>query len=167
MSVLHGISLADPMIESDRVEGLPVDDVSGRHLGVIKRLLIERDLGRVTYAIVVHHGPMGFGTVEHEVPWSELRYDSTIAGFRTDLTRRDAAKALVGSDRLRGIAVFDSENILVGRLERLLIDKESGIIGSAEVLHHQIFGHGPKERRVPWNSLNYDARLGGYRTIQV
>ncbi|MDB5596050.1 MAG: hypothetical protein JWM36_3011 [Hyphomicrobiales bacterium] len=51
MSVLHGISLADPMIESDRVEGLRVDDVSGRHLGVVKRLLIARDLGIVTYAM--------------------------------------------------------------------------------------------------------------------
>lgn len=110
---------------------------------------------------------MGFATVEHEVPWSELRYDTTIAGFRTDLPNRNAGNALVGSDRLRGIAVFHSENILVGRLERLLIEKQSGIVKCAEVLHHQIFGRGPKERRVPWNSLNYNARLGGYRRTQV
>jgi hypothetical protein len=41
-----------PLIESDRVEGTSVYDPDGNSIGSIKRLMIEKISGRVSYAVM-------------------------------------------------------------------------------------------------------------------
>jgi sporulation protein YlmC with PRC-barrel domain len=61
-----------PLIESDRVEGTAVYDPQGKHLGSIKRLMIEKISGKVAYAVMSFGGFLGMGEDEHTIPWSKL-----------------------------------------------------------------------------------------------
>ena len=48
-----------PLIESDRVEGTTVYDPNGTSIGSIKRLMIEKISGRVSYAVMTFGGFLG------------------------------------------------------------------------------------------------------------
>ena len=75
-----------PVIESDRVEGTTVYDPSGNNIGSIKRLMIEKISGKVAYAVMSFGGFMGMGADEHTIPWNKLTYDTSLGGYRTDIT---------------------------------------------------------------------------------
>ncbi len=75
-----------PLIESDRVEGTTVYDPRGNNIGSIKRLMIEKMSGKVAYAVMSFGGFLGIGEEEHTIPWSKLNYDTSLGGYRTDIT---------------------------------------------------------------------------------
>ena len=75
-----------PLIESDRVEGTAVYDPKGNEIGSIKRLMIEKVSGRVAYAVMAFGGFLGMGEDEHTIPWNKLNYDTSLGGYRTDIT---------------------------------------------------------------------------------
>ena len=82
-----------PLIESDHVEGTTVYGSRGTNIGSIKRLMIEKISGRVAYA-VMSFGGFCSGWVEHyAVPWQKLTYDTTLGGYRTDITDDQVRKA--------------------------------------------------------------------------
>jgi hypothetical protein len=59
----------------------------------IKRLMIEKLSGQVAYAIMSFGGFMGMGSEKHTIPWRKLNYDTSLGGYRTDITEsqlRDA-----------------------------------------------------------------------------
>jgi len=84
-----------PMIESDRVEGTAVFDRNGRHIGTIKRLMIDKASGRVGYAVMTFGGFLGIGEHEHSIPWNKLEYDTQLGGYRTDITEEQLRGAPV------------------------------------------------------------------------
>lgn len=84
---------ARPLIASDRVEGTAVYDRAGRNLGTIRRLMIGKLDGQVAYAVVSFGGLFGPGADSHIVPWSKLRYDTRLGGYRTDLTEAELSAA--------------------------------------------------------------------------
>ena len=75
-----------PLIESDRVEGTSVYDTKGDSIGSIKRLMIEKLSGKVAYAVMSFGGFLGMGEDEHTIPWSKLDYDTSLGGYRTDIS---------------------------------------------------------------------------------
>src|SRR6188472_426930 len=77
-----------PLIESDRVEGTTVYDPQGNNIGSIKRLMIEKISGRVAYAVMSFGGFLGIGAEEHSIPWNKLTYDTSLGGYRTDITEQ-------------------------------------------------------------------------------
>jgi PRC-barrel domain len=85
-----------PLIESDRVEGTTVYDPRGNKIGSIKRLMIEKIGGRVAYAVMSFGGFLGMGEDEHTIPWNKLTYDTSLGGYRTDITE----------EQLRGAPTF-------------------------------------------------------------
>ena len=85
-----------PLIESDRVEGTSVYDPKGNSIGSIKRLMIEKLSGKVAYAVMSFGGFLGMGEDEHAVPWNKLTYDTSLGGYRTDITE----------EQLRGAPTF-------------------------------------------------------------
>ena len=88
-----------PLIESDRVEGTTVYDSAGNNIGSIKRLMIEKISGRVAYAVMSFGGFLGIGAEEHAVPWNKLTYDTSLGGYRTDITE----------EQLRGAPAFSRD----------------------------------------------------------
>jgi hypothetical protein len=95
----QGVMTGKPLIESDRVEGTTVYDPQGNSIGSIKRLMIEKLTGRVAYAVMSFGGFLGMGEEEHAVPWSKLTYDTSLGGYRTDITE----------DQLRGAPAFSRD----------------------------------------------------------
>jgi len=77
-----------PLIESDRVEGTTVYDPNGNSIGSIKRLMIEKISGQVSYAVMTFGGFLGIGEEEHAIPWSALTYDTNLGGYRTAITEQ-------------------------------------------------------------------------------
>ena len=75
-----------PLIESDRVEGTNVLDHQGRNVGQIKRLMIDKLSGKVSYAVMTFGGFLGLGAQEHPIPWNKLTYDPQMGGFLTDIS---------------------------------------------------------------------------------
>lgn len=81
------------LISSNRVQGTEVYGASGEHVGEIDHLMIERVSGRVAYAVMSFGGFLGMGKDFHPVPWNALKYDTTLDGYRTDITREQVEGA--------------------------------------------------------------------------
>lgn len=88
-----GVMTGDPLIASDRVEGTSVYGSDGNHIGSIKRLMIEKLSGKVTYAVMSFGGFLGLGEEEHTIPWNKLEYDTELGGYRTDITENQLRDA--------------------------------------------------------------------------
>lgn len=80
-------------IDSDRVEGTAVYTIDGKHIGAIKRLVIERQSGKVAYVVMSFGGFLDFGHETYTVPWAKLSYDVGLGGYRTDITERELRDA--------------------------------------------------------------------------
>ncbi len=81
------------LIASDRVEGTAVYDPSGNRIGTIQRVMIEKISGRVAYAVMSFGGFLGLGQEEHAIPWRKLDYDTSLEGYRTDITEEQLRNA--------------------------------------------------------------------------
>jgi hypothetical protein len=80
-------STNNTLIGSDRVEGTKVFDPAGKHIGAIKRLVIDKVSGRVAYAVASFGGFLGMGSQEYAIPWNKLTYDTGKHGYVTDITK--------------------------------------------------------------------------------
>ena len=74
------------LISSEDVNGTEVYDLKGSRIGAIDHLMIDKLSGRVTYAVMSFGGFLGMGEDEHTIPWSKLTYDTSLGGYRTDIT---------------------------------------------------------------------------------
>jgi hypothetical protein len=74
------------LIDSKRVEGTHVFDMSGKHVGAIKRLVLDKISGRVVYTVASFGGFLGMGTEEYTIPWNALTYDTRYGGYTTAIT---------------------------------------------------------------------------------
>jgi hypothetical protein len=71
---------------------------------------------------------------------------------------------LIGSDKVEGTAVYGAGDTKIGTIERVMIDKVSGKVSYAVLGFGGIWGLGNDHYPLPWQSLKYDTRLGGYVT---
>jgi hypothetical protein len=71
---------------------------------------------------------------------------------------------LIGSDKVEGTAVFGADGQKIGSIERVMIDKFSGKVSYAVLSFGGFLGIGDDHYPLPWQSLKYDTRLGGYVT---
>ncbi len=71
---------------------------------------------------------------------------------------------LIGSDKVEGTAVYGADSNKIGSIERVMIDKASGKVSYAVLGFGGFLGLGNDHYPLPWQSLKYDTRLGGYVT---
>ena len=69
---------------------------------------------------------------------------------------------LIGSDKVEGTAVYGADDSKIGSIERVMIDKVSGKVSYAVLGFGGFLGLGNDHYPLPWQSLKYDTRLGGY-----
>lgn len=81
------------LVASDRVSGADVFGADGEKLGSIVRFYIEKKTGRVVYALMSFGGFLGVGEDHYPLPWSKLTYDTSLGGYRVDVTRKDLENA--------------------------------------------------------------------------
>ena len=105
---------AHPLVESDHVEGTAVYDASGKRIGTIKRLVIEKVSGHVVYAVTAFGGLLGLGEETHTIPWEQLHYDKDLGGY----------KASVSETQLRNAPEFSRQDksLLSGHEREALIN---------------------------------------------
>ena len=90
------------LISADRVEGTEVFNAAGEHLGEVQDVIIDKQTGKVAYAIMAFGGFLGIGEKYHPLPWSMLKYDSGKRGFVVPLDEATLAKApAYGADEFR------------------------------------------------------------------
>jgi hypothetical protein len=82
---------------------------------------------------------------------------------RDELDKREIGN-LIGSDMVEGTAVYGVDDSKIGSIERVMIDKISGRVSYAVLGFGGFLGLGNDHYPLPWQSLKYDTRLGGYRT---
>lgn len=80
---------ATPLIESDRVEGMPVHSGEGTQIGTIRRLIIDRASGRVVYVVIAFNPSLGLEDVPYVIPWARLSYDGDHGWYRSDITETE------------------------------------------------------------------------------
>lgn len=81
------------LILGSRVDGTPVYNRAGETIGHIDDLSIERDTGRVVYAIMSFGGFLGIGEKFHPIPWPLLEYDVERGGYVVPLDKAELNKA--------------------------------------------------------------------------
>ncbi|MBB4254305.1 PRC-barrel domain-containing protein [Rhizobium sp. BK008] len=85
----------------------------------------------------------------------------------TDATRRDpnveGTHAMIASDRVEGTRVYGSDGRHIGSIERLIIGKLDGRVAYAVLSFGGFLGIGHDHYPLPWEKLNYDTQLDGYR----
>lgn len=81
------------LVSSSDVNGTEVYSRNGDHIGTIDHLMIDKQSGRVGYAVMTFGGFLGLGEDAYHVPWSALSYDTGLNGFVTDITREQVEGA--------------------------------------------------------------------------
>jgi hypothetical protein len=85
------------LIGSDKVEGTPVYGADDRHIGTVQRIMVDKISGKVAYAVVSFGGFLGIGEDYYPLPWTQLKYDPSIGGYRLGVTE----------DQLKGAPKYD------------------------------------------------------------
>lgn len=86
------------LVSSEDVEGTNVYDMQGSKIGDIDHLMIDKPSGRVSYAVMSFGGFLGLGHSHYPVPWSALKYDTTLDGYVTGITEAQLQNAPSFSD---------------------------------------------------------------------
>ena len=73
------------LIASGKVEGTAVYDGTGRHLGAIHTVMLDKVSGQVAYAVLAFGGFLGLGETHHPLPWNALAYSVELGGYVVDI----------------------------------------------------------------------------------
>ncbi len=85
------------LIGSDKVEGTAVYGSDERKIGSVQRVIIDKISGKVAYAVVSFGGFLGMGEDYYPMPWTNLKYDTRLDGYRVGVTE----------DQLKGAPKFN------------------------------------------------------------
>jgi sporulation protein YlmC with PRC-barrel domain len=88
------------LIGSDKVEGTTVYGADAIKIGSIKRVMIDKTSGRVSYAVLSFGGFMGIGDEYYPLPWQSLKYDTSLGGYVAGITE----------DQLQGAPKYANES---------------------------------------------------------
>jgi hypothetical protein len=81
------------LIGSDKVDGTAVYGSDQKRIGSIQRIMIDKISGKVAYAVMSFGGFLGIGEDYYPVPWSTLKYDTSLEGYRVDFTNDQLTRA--------------------------------------------------------------------------
>ena len=75
------------LISAAKVGGTPVYNRHAERLGTVEDVMLDKQSGRVAYAVMSFGGFLGIGERYHPLPWAMLHYDIDLGGYRVDLDR--------------------------------------------------------------------------------
>jgi sporulation protein YlmC with PRC-barrel domain len=81
------------LIGSDKVDGTSVYGADGKKIGAVERVMIDKISGKVAFAVLSFGGFLGMGEDFYPLPWSSLKYDTGLGGYRANLTKEQLDKA--------------------------------------------------------------------------
>jgi hypothetical protein len=74
------------LIGSDKVEGTKVYRSNGDKVGQVERIMIDKQSGKVAYAVMSFGGFMGMGHDHYPLPWSMLTYNERLGGYEVNIS---------------------------------------------------------------------------------
>ena len=77
---------AHTLVAAGDVAGTTVYGLANDKVGTIDRVMIDKQSGKVAYAVMTFGGVLGIGGDERPVPWDTLSYDPDLGGFKTTIT---------------------------------------------------------------------------------
>jgi hypothetical protein len=81
------------LIGSDKVDGTAVYGPDQKKIGSVERVMIDKQSGKVAYAVIGYGGFLGMGEDHYPTPWSNLRYDTNLGGYLVNFTKDQLDKA--------------------------------------------------------------------------
>ena len=76
------------LISSEKVAGTSVYNRGGENIGSVHDIMLDKRSGKVAYAVMSFGGFFGMGEKYHPLPWSLLKYDTSMGGYVVDLDKR-------------------------------------------------------------------------------
>lgn len=74
----------------------------------------------------------------------------------------DETQRLIASDKVEGTEVYSPEGEQLGAIRNFMVDKVTGKVAYAVMSFGGLLGIGDRYHALPWRTLTYDTRLGGY-----
>jgi hypothetical protein len=117
---------------------------------------------RKTGTLVIMRSGSPFGTTK---PTPALEFITVLkeATMASTVENKRETTNLIGSDKVDGTAVYGADERKIGNVQRVMIDKISGQVRYVVVSFGGFLGMGEDYYPMPWEKLDYDTRLGGYR----
>lgn len=80
-----------------------------------------------------------------------------------DNVGKDETRQMISSDKVEGTSVFDSKGEKVGTVRKVMIGKLDGQVRYVVMGMGGMFGFGEDNFPLPWDGLDYDTDLDGYK----
>jgi len=85
----------------------------------------------------------------------------------TNVLDKNETFSMIASDKVEGTAVFDSKGEKLGTVRKVMIGKYDGQVRYVVMGFGGLFGMGEDNYPLPWDSLDYDTKLDGYKLKTV
>ena len=84
-------------IRASAVIGTKVHDASGRKIGDIEDIMLDKLTSNIMFAVVSFGGFLGLSEKYHPVPWSSLKFDKSKGSYVVEFTKEQLDAAPAGS----------------------------------------------------------------------
>ena len=81
----------------------------------------------------------------------------------TNVLDQDETFSMIASDKVEGTTVYDSNGEKLGTTRKVMIGKYDGQVRYVIMGFGGLFGMGEDNYPLPWDSLDYDTQLNGYK----
>lgn len=88
------------VVKASEVVGVNVKNKAGENLGTINEVVINKELGKISYLVLNFGGHLGFGNKFFAIPWKVFTYNED----------QDCFILNVEKDRLKNAPGFDKDN---------------------------------------------------------
>lgn len=80
-----------------------------------------------------------------------------------DVVDKTETNQMIASDKVEGTEVFDSKGEKLGTVRKVMIGKRDGQVRFVVMGCGGLFGFGEDSFPLPWDGLDYDTQLGGFK----
>jgi sporulation protein YlmC with PRC-barrel domain len=105
--------------------------------------------------------------IEHGESWQQTHRvrDEEVHGYwkQPAPVQDRQTSSLITSDRVEGMPVYDARGKRIGKVERLMIDKLTGLIAYAILSFGGFLGIGADQYPIPWSMLTYNEKPDGFQ----
>jgi sporulation protein YlmC with PRC-barrel domain len=78
---------------ASKVIGTNVKDTSGKKIGTVEDIVLDKQANRIMFAVVGFGGFLGMGEKYHPIPWSSLDYQPADDGYVVKFTKEQLEAA--------------------------------------------------------------------------
>lgn len=98
--------MSEPVVSHDQirastVKGTDVYTAEGEHLGHIDDIILTKQTGKATFAVMSFGSFLGMGGEYHPLPWESMHYDTGLGGYVVNVSREQlegAPRYTVGTE---------------------------------------------------------------------